>query len=1142
MTAGHLYGSRQVYYPRLSPEIPCFPAGFRQAPTPNARSAQVPEDYIFMQWLAQICVRRPVFATVLILSLVVVGVFGYFKLGVDRFPKVDFNIVTVTVREDGASPEEIETDVVDKVEQAVNTVSGIDQLTSTSFEGVGIVIVTFTLEKDINVAVQEVRDKVSTAIPNLPVDIKTPVVDKVDPDSTPILEVALSAPGNIRETTEYADKVLRRRLESISGVGQVLVLGGLKRQVNVTIDPERMRAYNLTAADVQRALEQQNIQVPGGQVDQGAHELTLRTRGRINSPADFGTVVVAKRGSTPIYLSDIGRVDDSTEDAKTVAEITDVGGKPSPTVLLSIRKQSGLNTVATVDLIKQRLQDISATLPHGYSMRISRDQSEYIRAAADAVKEHLIVGSFLAALVVLIFLWNIRTTIISAIAIPASIISTFALMNAMNFTLNGLTLLALTLSVGIVIDDAIVVLENIYRFIEEKRMDPFKAAVEATKEIGPAVMATTLSLIAVFLPVAFMQGIVGRFLNSFGITMGFAIMVSLLVSFTLTPMLAARWIKRPKAQAGAEEHENLPVSVARDQATVKDLAAASGHGKASKNDSASKENLLFKGIDRVYSAMLKFAMRRRWIIVLASFITFASMFPIPFTPWPGFVGVVPKSFLPDDDESQFQVSVRAPEGTSITATKDIGEAIAKDVLELPGVAYTVTTIGNNTQQTNNLANVFVKLKPVGERPTLTQQDIMVQARTKVASKYGALRTSVGQVQAFSTGAPAYQVIYYIAGPDLAKLTEYSEKAISQMRRIPGAADVDSSLVVGKPELGVNIDRKRAADLGVSVVDIANALRVLVGGEKVTDYYENGEQYEVHLRADLPYRNDKSVISRMTVPSSTLGSVSLDQVVTFKSGTGPAQITRQDRRRNVLLQCNILPGYGQQEIATQVGKIVQDLHMPVGYESGATGNSRELGKAFLAFVTAFLLAFVFMYLILAAQFESWVHPATILIALPLTLPFALISLALFHQTLNIFSVLGILVLFGVVKKNGILQVDHTNQLRARGMNRYDAIIAANRDRLRPILMTTFAFVAGMVPLVISSGTGAATNRTIGYAVIGGQTLSLLLTLLATPVFYSIFDDITEGWKRARGAIGRRFGHAEDAAHAPETQVKPEPAEA
>lgn len=1056
-----------------------------------------------MQWLAQICVRRPVFATVLILTLVVVGVFGYFNLGVDRFPKVDFNIVTITVRQDGASPEEIETDVVDKIEEAVNTVSGIDQLNSTSYEGVGVVVVTFTLEKDINVAAQEVRDKVNIAIPNLPVDIKTPVVDKVDPDATPILEVALSAPGNIRDTTEYADKVLRRRLESINGVGQVLVLGGLKRQVNIVVDPNRMRAYNLTSADLQRALGQQNIQVPGGQVQQGANELTLRTRGRVARSADFSSIVVAKSGSTPIYLSDVARVDDLTEDPQTVADITDVGGETKSTVLLSIRKQSGLNTVATVDRIRQRLEDITPTLPHGYTLRITRDQSEYVRAAADAVKEHLVIGSLLAAAVVLIFLWNLRTTIISAIAIPASIISTFALMNAMNFTLNGLTLLALTLSVGIVIDDAIVVLENIYRFIEEKGMNPFQAAIEGTKEIGLAVLATTLSLAAVFLPVAFMQGIVGRFLNSFGLTMAFAIMVSLLVSFTMTPMLAARWIKPPKARPRHEEHENLPVSCDDEEektpqpAADKDKAHAAEHG-------ASKQNPFFKAIDDYYTILLKFSMKHRWVIVLASVAALLSMGPL--------VGMVPKSFLPDDDESQFQVTVRTPEGTSIEETQKIAGRIATDVRTLPGIAYTVATIGSGTQQTPNLATIFVKMKPVPQRPRLAQQDVMVLARTLITRKYGTLRTAVSQVAAFSTGAPSYQVIYYITGPDLDKLTEYSERAIAQMRRIPGAADVDSSLVVGKPELGVTIDRKRAADLGVSVLDIANALRIMVGGEKVTDFYEHGEQYEVHVRADLPYRNDRGVISRISVPSSTLGSVTLDQVVQFNNGSGPAQITRQDRRRNVLLQCNVLPGYGQQEIANQVGKIVQGLHMPPEYQAGVTGNSRELGKAFIAFVTAFLLAFIFMYLILAAQFESWVHPATILIALPLTLPFALLALAIFHQSLNIFSILGILVLFGVVKKNGILQVDHTNQLRARGMTRYDAIITANRDRLRPILMTTFAFVVGMFPLVISNDVGAATNRTIGFAVIGGQTLSLLLTLLATPVFYSLFDDIVQLWNR------------------------------
>ncbi len=1064
-----------------------------------------------MQKLAEVCVRRPVFATVIVLSLVVIGIFSYFRLGVDRFPKVDFPIVTITVREDGASPQEIETDVVDKIEEAVNTVSGIDQLNSTSYDGVGQVVVTFVLEKDINIALQEVRDKVNGTLPVLPLDIKSPVVDKVDPDAAPILEVALSAPGNIRDITEYADKHLRRQLENISGVGQVTILGGRKRQINVVLDPQKLQSYNLTAIDVQRALATQNIQIPGGQVDQTTRELTLRTRGRLQSTNAFENLVIATRESTPIHVSDVARVEDSTEEAQSVATLGK-NAQETPTVLLSIRKQSGLNTVATVDAIRQRLEDVKKTLPSGYKVTITRDGSDYIRASTNAVQEHLKVGSVLAAIVVLVFLWNIRTTVISAIAIPASIVSTFALMYALGFTLNGLTLLALTLSVGIVIDDAIVVLENIYRFIEEKHMRPFEAAIEGTREIGLAVLATTLSLIAVFLPVAFMTGIVGRFMNSFGVTMAFAIFISLIVSFTLTPMLASRWLKpsTESADPAADGVEGLPVSATDPHQHFPDRPDVEPEGVKG----SSKERGFFRAIDTVYTALLKFSMAHRWVIVLACFLSLFSMkFMIP---------LIPKNFLPEDDESQFQISVRAPEGTSLSATGELAQRIASDVRSMvPGVDYTVVSIGNNAQQTHNLAAIFVKLIDATKR-TLSQQELTQLARSKVLPRYGSLRTAAGPVNAFSTGAPPATVTYFIAGPDLEKLTEYSQSTLKQLKAVPGVVDADTTLVIGQPELGVDIDRQRAADLNVSVSDIASTLRIMVGGLKVTDYYENGEQYEVHLRAGLPFRSDASRISLASVPTSAPGArpVGLDQVVTFNNGTGPSQITRQDRQRNVLLTCNVLTGFSQQAVSDKLSQIVTNLHMPPAYSSGPSGTSRELVKAGIAFMTAFLLAIIFMYLILAAQFESWIHPVTILLALPLTIPFAMLSMLVFGQSLNIFTVLGILVLFGVVKKNGILQVDHTNQLRARGMNRYDAIIQANRDRLRPILMTTLAFVAGMIPLVVSRGTGAATNRGIGFTVLGGQTFSLLLTLLATPVFYSIFDDMAQFAQRMRARIFRR----------------------
>src|SRR3954470_10635345 len=495
-----------------------------------------------MQWLAALCVKRPVFASVLILSLTVVGAFAFTLLGVDRFPKIDFPTVIVTTVQPGAAPEQIETEISDKIEEAVNTISGIDELRSISSEGVSQVMISFLLEKDPDVAGQEVRDKVNGALPLLPKTIDQPRVDRFDPDAAPVLSLALTASNRpVREITEYADKVLRRQLESVSGVGQVLVLGGRSRQINVWLDGDRLRAYNLTVTDVARALQAQNIEIPGGRMDQGPQSMTLRTRGRVQTVAEFGDIVIRQRDVHAIRVSDVARVEDGEAEPETIANVNGSG-----TVLLQVRRQSGTNTVEVVRAVRERFDELKARLPGGYSARIVRDTSDFIEAAIHNVEEHLIVGSILAALVVLLFLSNLRSTIISAIAIPTSIVATFGLIWYMGFTLNLMTMLALTLSVGIVIDDAIVVLENIYRFIEEKHEDQLQAAVDATEEIGLAVLATTLSLVAIFVPVGFMGGIVGRFMKSFGLTMAFAIMVSLLVSFTLTPMLSARWLKVKK--------------------------------------------------------------------------------------------------------------------------------------------------------------------------------------------------------------------------------------------------------------------------------------------------------------------------------------------------------------------------------------------------------------------------------------------------------------------------------------------------------------------------------------------------------------------------------------------------------------------
>jgi hydrophobic/amphiphilic exporter-1 (mainly G- bacteria), HAE1 family len=1031
-----------------------------------------------MQKLAEICVHRPVFATMLIAAITVVGGVSFFTLGVDRYPRVETPVVSVTTTNLGATPESMETEVTDRIEAAVNTVAGIDELRSTSTEGRSRVTISFDLSKNADIAAQEVRAKVDPAIRDLPETADPPVVQKQDPDSFPVIMFSVSAPMSVVELTTFLEQNVQKRLESVNGVGEVLMFGSRRRELQIQIDPDRLNAYALSTNDVAAALRSQNLELPGGKLEQGSRELSVRTVGRLRNPEDFNDLVIATRNNSSIRIRDIGRVADTGTEPNSISMLD---GRPAMTV--AVRKQSGYNTVALANAIKIRMAEIQKTLPPNVEVRLVRDDSEFINASLKAIEEHLVLGGILAAVIVLIFLRNFRSTLIAAIAIPTSIIGAFAVIAALNFTLNQMTMLALTLMVGIVIDDAIVVLENIYRFVEEKGMSPFQAAIEGTREIGLAVMATTLALLAVFIPVGFLGGIVGRFMSSFGLTSAAAIAISLIVSFTLTPMLAARWIK--------------PVD----------------HGTSHGGSDRSRRGF-YRHIDRFYTTMLGWSMAHRWLVVMVCVLVVISIFPLY-----RMSGI---NFTPIEDESRFQISLRLPVGSSLAATQSLVDRISRDVLQqLPGVLAVQGNAGitGGGGGANNSGNVFVRLKPIEERD-VSQQELMIQARKLVQPYRKAAVVSVQGTGGLTfVGGRGAQIQYALVGPDLSKLDQYTAKGVAAMEKSPVLVDSDRSFQPGLPELRLNIDRKRAADLGVRVQDVSQTVNALIAGQEVTTFNAASDQYEVVLKAQDSYRRTPESIAAATVRTTSGELVQLRNLVSFNEGSGPASIDRLNRQRQITVSANPTPGVSQAEGQAALEAAFASLDMEPGYNLVTSGQSRELGRAAYYFALAFALSFVFMYMVLAAQFESFIHPITILLTLPLAVPFGLAASLLFGQQLNIYSALGVLLLFGIVKKNAILQIDHTIGLRAKGLPRDEAIMQANRDRLRPILMTTMALVAGMLPLCLGTGPGAETNRSIGLLVAGGQSLCLLLTLLAVPVFYSLFDDAAES--PAWAGIGRRW---------------------
>lgn len=1048
-----------------------------------------------MQKLAEICIRRPVFATMIVLSLVVVGAAGYMHLGVDRFPSVDLPTVRVSARLPGASPEEMESQVAQPIEEVVNTIEGIKELRSINGAGSTIVVVTFELDRDIDVAAQDVRDRVATVLRTLPRDTDPPTIAKADTDQQPVMTIAVSGARARRELTEIADKIIKTHIERAPGVGSVEVNGGLERAISIWVDADRLAAYRLPITAVRDAVQRQNANTPGGNVTTDLREETLRTMGRLASAEEFNNLVVATREGSPIRVRDVGWAEDGTKEQRSMSRLN---GEPNVTI--EVLRQSGANTVAVIEGVKTRLEELKPQLPGDMKVEIIRDQSRYIYQALHEIKRHLVLGSILACLVVLLFMRNWRAMVIAAVAIPASVIAAFGMMKALNFTLNSVTMLALVLMVGIVIDDAIVVLENIFRFVEEKKMRAFEAARAATAEIGLAVMATTFSLVVIFVPVSFMSSISGRFLYQFGITAAVAVLVSLLVSFTLTPMMSARLLRVNRRETQAEGEAIAAASLPR--AAARQPESRSG---------------FYAWIDRFYTGLLTRAIRAKWLVAAIALLVMASSIPL--------YRMVQQEYLPANvDEGEFDVRITTIEGTGLGSINEVAERVETVLREIPGIRLVLASVGSRFLGGMNNANFYIRLTPHEERTfgwgrllqwppwkafqgNYTQSEIQQLIRQRLRDLPD-VRIAIRNPQTFVGGGPNFDIDFSLLGPDLQTLFDYAEQLRLKAPEL-GLQDADITLKLDKPELRVEIDRERAANLGVDTEDIATALRVMVGGDdRVTRFRDEqmNEDYDVQVRLKERDRNSADTIARLYVPRKSGGLVRLDNVVKLVSTQAPSRIDRLDRQRQVSLRASVAPGYAQADRIAALRAEVEKMNLPTGYSMQVAGRARELETTFNEFLWAFLLSVILMYIILASQFESLIHPFTILLSLPISVPFAFLSLLIAGQTINLYSALGLLVLFGVVKKNAILQIDHMNGLRRQGMDRLPAILQANRERLRPILMTTMTLVAGMLPLALGTGPGAEERRAVAVVVIGGQVLCLLLTLIVTPVAYLLLDDL------------------------------------
>ncbi len=1048
-------------------------------------------------WFTRVSLKNPVFATMVMLAFVVLGLFSYQRLQIDQFPNIDFPVVVITTEYPGASPEIVESEVSKKIEEGVNSIAGISALTSRSYEGLSVVVVEFQLYVDGRKGADDVREKVASIRPTLRDDVKEPKVLRFDPSSKAIWSLAVvpdtpqgGKPLSAVEMTNWADQVLKKRLENVRGVGSVSLVGGTKREINLYLNPQAMESLGISADQVVNAVKTETQDLPVGSLRSLQQDRVIQIQGRMLRPEDFGQIIVARKNTTPIRLNQVATVNDGGQEVESLALYNG-----QRTLLMTVQKAQDENTIDVIDGLNKTVAEMKAQLPAGVRLESVQDGSRPIRVGVANVRQTLIEGALLTVLIVFLFLNSWRSTVITGLTLPIAIIGTFLFMYIFGFTINMITLMALSLCVGLLIDDAIVVRENIVRHVQMGKT-PYQAAMDGTQEIGLAVLATTLSIVAVFLPIGFMGGIIGKFFHEFGITIVAAVMISMFVSFTLDPMLSSIWHDPTIHKHG--EHGNSNAFYDR---TI---------GPVTAWFESTTDRLI-----AVYQRILKWALaHRRATVGLAVGIFVVSIFMVP---------LLGSEFVPKADFSETSVNFNTPVGSSLEVTEGKAQQVEAIIREFPEVRYTLATLNTGAANGKIYANIYVRLVDRKDRQRNVDQ-MSATLRERLRQVPGITVTHVGLLD--SVGGNK-QVEFSLQGSDLAELERLTTQAMDKIRTLPGLVDLDSSLKPNKPTVEVKVQREAANDLGLSLGAIGNQLRILVAGQTVTNWRAADDQtYDVNVRLAPTARNALQDLERLpfTIGTQADGSprvVRLNQVAHVEEGTGPNQINRRDLMREVAINANVY-NRSAGEVSADIRKAMDSIQMPPGYRYQFSGSTKNMQESFGYAISALVLAVVFIYMILASQFKSFLQPMALMTALPLTLIGVVLALLLFGSSLSMFSVIGVIMLMGLVTKNAILLVDFAIRARAPqaqadgsvkpGLSRHDALLLAAEVRLRPILMTTLAMIFGMVPLAFALSEGSEQRAPMGQAVIGGVITSSLLTLVVVPVVYCYLDDFAEWMKR------------------------------